>query len=606
MSGAGPVHGPQLSTGAAARVRDSKSAAAGMAAVLFATAVAVLPLLVRGASCGHDFDFHLLSWLDCLNAWRHGIFYPHWAASANYGAGEPRFVFYPPLTWMLGAALGAVMPWTAVPLAITFVLLAGTGLATRALAREALDEGAATLAGCVAVFSGYALFTAYERTAFAELAGGPWIPLVLRYGLRPDTGGSFWSRTPDTNTVALALTIAGAWLVNPTVGVMACYLLAAVALAQSMLTHSALGAVRATVGALLGMGLVGIYLLPAAWEQRWVDIHQVTQDIGQMVENNWIFGVHADPSLVLHDRVLLTASIITVTMISVAFSGLLLCGLRRRLPGKRQWWVPLALVPVAVLLLQFPVSRPIWNLLPELRFLQFPWRWLLVLEAPMAVFAAAAIWPRASAGRWVRILVGVACAGVFGALTIYAGRVYYQPCDAEDAIPGMLKVYHAGQGFMGTYEYEPLGADNGLVATGLPQACLVTDPRARLGAQNSDGNLIWKPEQGGCEPMYPAAADENPEHLRLEGVVGHAGFLILRLRSFPAWRVTVNGSPVNHPVKRADGLVVVPVVGGKVMVAADWTATTDVQVGRGISAVALILIVGMCLQAQRSTRRRLS
>ena len=51
----------------------------------------------------------------CLNSWRHGILYPHWAPSANYGAGEPRFVFYPPLTWMLGAALGAVLPWTLVP-----------------------------------------------------------------------------------------------------------------------------------------------------------------------------------------------------------------------------------------------------------------------------------------------------------------------------------------------------------------------------------------------------------------------------------------------------------------------------------------------------------
>ena len=85
---------------------------------------------------------------------------------------------------MLGAALGALLPWTLVPVALIFLLLAGTGLATRALARQALTDGAATLAGCVALFSGYALFTAYERTAFAELAGGFWIPLVLLYALR--------------------------------------------------------------------------------------------------------------------------------------------------------------------------------------------------------------------------------------------------------------------------------------------------------------------------------------------------------------------------------------------------------------------------------------
>ncbi|MGB8259297.1 MAG: hypothetical protein WCE75_03055, partial [Terracidiphilus sp.] len=93
----------------------------GPALILLAAAVATLPQALRGNSCGHDFDFHLVSWLDCLNAWRHGILYPHWSPSANFLAGEPRFVFYPPLTWMLGAALGAVLPWAAAPIALTFL-----------------------------------------------------------------------------------------------------------------------------------------------------------------------------------------------------------------------------------------------------------------------------------------------------------------------------------------------------------------------------------------------------------------------------------------------------------------------------------------------------
>jgi len=122
----------------------------GAAVILVAAVVAVAPLVLRGDSCGHDFDFHLVSWFDALSSWRHGIVYPHWTASANYGAGEPRFVFYSPLTWMMGAALGAVLPWTLVPVVLTYLLLAGTGLAVRALGREVLEDGAATLAGCVA------------------------------------------------------------------------------------------------------------------------------------------------------------------------------------------------------------------------------------------------------------------------------------------------------------------------------------------------------------------------------------------------------------------------------------------------------------------------
>ena len=96
---------------------------------------------------------------------------------------------------MLGAALGSFLPWHLVPIALTFLLLASTGLATRALARQALSDGAATLAGCAALFSGYAMFCAYERTAFAEMTGGFWIPMLLLLILRDSTpSASTWKR----------------------------------------------------------------------------------------------------------------------------------------------------------------------------------------------------------------------------------------------------------------------------------------------------------------------------------------------------------------------------------------------------------------------------
>jgi hypothetical protein len=571
----------------------------GPAAILFAAFVAVAPQLLQGNSCGHDFDFHLVSWFDALNAWKHGIPYPHWTASANYGAGEPRFVFYSPLTWMMGAALGAVLPWTLVPTALTFLLLAGTGLATKALAREALDDGAATLAGCVALFSGYALFTAYERSAFAELAGGIWIPLVLLLMLR----------RRRTHIIApLAVAVAGAWLSNPTVGVMACYLLAAVVLIRVLLERSWMLAWRAAAGAVLGMGLIAIYLVPAAWEQRWVDIRQVTEDPGQTLENNWLFAVHADPSMAYHDQVLHTASVIAILMVAVALGGLLLCWRRGRLPGGRQWWIPLALIPPAVLLLQFPFSRPLWNLLPDLRFLQFPWRWLAVLEAPMGLFIAAAVWPASSSARWRRVAVGTACTAIFLALTAYAAKDLFQVCDDEDAVVPMLDAYRAGQGFIGMFEYEPIGADNGLVASGLPEACLTSNAATALGKKTDDPDAppAWEPAQGSCEAAYPAAANSAPEHLRVAATTPHAGYLILHLRSYPAWLVKVNGLAVNSLPKRNDGLMAVPVPRGAVSLTVDWTTTPDVWAARWLSVLSILALVGVYLLERRERRARLS
>ena len=79
----------------------------GRVLLLAVVMVAVLPMAVRGTSCGADLDFHVQNWLELTRSWHEGVAYPRWDASANYGAGEPRFVFYPLVTRVLGATLGA-------------------------------------------------------------------------------------------------------------------------------------------------------------------------------------------------------------------------------------------------------------------------------------------------------------------------------------------------------------------------------------------------------------------------------------------------------------------------------------------------------------------
>ena len=575
----------------------------GPAILLLAAAAATFPQVIAGVSCGHDFDFHLLSWLEALNGWRHGILYPHWATTPNFGAGEPRFVFYPPLTWMLGALLRfAIKPLRWTPLTEIALLLWATGLGTRALACELLTEGAATLAGCAAIFSGYALFTAYERSAFGELTGGLWIPLLLLFALRDRKPGAPWlARALDGSAAALTLVVAGAWLSNVPLGVMASYLLAAVALAAALLRRSWAPVARATAAAAIGVGLASFFLVPAAWEQRWVDVKQITDDPGERIENSWLFARHADPAMEFHDTVLLKASIIAVTMLAVALVCLLIAWRRGAMRGRRSLWIPLALIAPAILFLLLPVSLPVWNLLPELKFLQFPWRWLVVLEAPMAIFLAAAVWPER---RWLRIAVTAICMLLFAGAAWAACLALTQDCDADDSPWGLQNAFRSGAGVAGTDEYEPPGADDGLVAMGLPGACLVSDPAITLGAPSPDTNPTWDPSQGTCEATLEPSTN-SPEHLRLTGSVPHDGYLVLRLRRYPAWRVTLNGKPAEMDDQRDDGLMAIDVQKGPVDLAADWTTTRDVVAGRWLSVLALFLVTALCLLERRMARPHL-
>ncbi|MGB6974308.1 MAG: hypothetical protein WBD67_06465 [Terracidiphilus sp.] len=587
--------------------------------LLLAAFLAASPLLMRGASCGHDFDFHLASWFDALHSWSQGIPYPHWASSSNYGAGEPLFVFYPPLTWMLGAALGAVLPWSMVPFAVTFLLLAGTGFGTRALAREFLPKGPAVLAGCLAIFSGYVLFDAIERADYGELAGGLWIPLLLLYLLRdrqPSAG--LLRRAFHGSAVPLALVFAAAWLSNAPLGVIASYLLAAVALVAAFLGRSWAPILRAAVAAPLGLGAAGFYLAPAIYEQRWVDIRAATTQPGEHIYESWLFAFRGDTTLVVHDAILRSASGICLAMVALALVGLLICARRgalssSTLPGHAhrntaRWWIPLALIPPAVFLLQLPLTAPLWDFLPKLKYLQFPWRWLIALVAPMALFCAAALWPANLRRRSLRFASLAVLACYFAAGLALASHTFYQVCDDQDAVAPMLASYHEGDGFDGDQEYAPLGTKTTLVAEGLPFACFNSNPTVPLGVYSTDDEMIeWAPDQHTCLATFPAAPNaHSAEHLRLNATLPQPGYLILRLRRFPAWRIRVNGqAPASLP-PRTDGLLAVPVSAGPVRLAVDWTTTLDVLLGRGLTALSLILLAALWAFERKPSRARLS
>lgn len=603
---------------------------AGAWTILLAAFVAIVPQLARGNSCGHDFDVHFVSWLDCVNAWHHGIPYPHWAPSPNYGAGEPRFVFYPPLTWMLAAAFGLVLPWSVAPIALTFITLSATGMATRMLALEALDDLPATLAGCTAIFSGYALFTGYERSAFPEFAGGFWLPLIVLYTIRessaPDSGtlprlqsrgtwGTHFPASPVCGraTVLLAVALAGAWFSNLPLGVMAGYLMAGVAIVWALLRKSAAPLARAAVATVLGLGLAAIYWLPAAFERNWVDIKNATQDPGYNFESNWLFAHNRNPLLALHDVVNRQVSWIAVSMFAVCALSFAICRLRGTLPtGKanaaRFLWVPLAAIPAVILFFSFPVSRPLWHLLPEMAFLQYPWRWLEAVEAPMAIFFVAAVWPR---GRRGRTAVLVACSAAFLAATVYAARCFFQVCFPEDTVASVLADYRAGKGFEGMYEYQPPGGDDSMIATGLPDACLVSDPSLVLGKpdpDDPDSNPAWGRDQGSCRATFHFARslDMNPEHREVRAAADHAGFLILRLLSYPAWRIRINGQQATALPKRDDGLIAVPVPQGPIDLTIDWTNSPDVLAGRWVSALSLLLLAILWFSGRDRSHARLT
>ena len=321
--------------------------------------IAILPLIVQGCSCGHDFDFHILNWLEAARQFTHGSLHPHWAYTPAFNSGEPRFVFYPPLSWTLGAILGLILPWTWTPIAYTWLALTAAGLSLYYLAREFTAPTAATIAAVLYTVNPYMLFTAYERTAYAELLAAAIIPLLLHAILRgKDKGGVTIPR--------IAIPVALLWLTNAPAAVMSCYALALLTVirlinpstnnfstsnfssinplhsgpstqavistegTRSFIASPAVEkpasprldsnsqtslriAFNTAAGTTLGFGLAALYILPAAYERRYVQIAMAITPFYR-IQDNFLFHQTGDTP---HDQVLHTASIIAVTLLTL-------------------------------------------------------------------------------------------------------------------------------------------------------------------------------------------------------------------------------------------------------------------------------------------------
>src|SRR5437879_4493497 len=187
--------------------------------------VVVAPFFHLGTASGHDVAFHMASWLDAAGQWKEGVIFPRWTEWANFGFGEPRFIFYRPLSWILGGWL--------------------------------------------------------RRISF------------------------------------FAVWFCAVWLSNAPAAVIASYSVALVFAVMALRQRSMSPMVNGAAGIALGFGFAAFYLIPAIYEQRWVNISGAL-GAGLKPAENFLFATTSDAEHDAFNRIASQLAVLLVVWVCAA------------------------------------------------------------------------------------------------------------------------------------------------------------------------------------------------------------------------------------------------------------------------------------------------
>ncbi len=541
-------------------MKVSRSAINVNRALLLCLAIAALlvisPSFFLGNASGHDFQFHLESWMEVAQQWHQGILYPRWAQWPNFGFGEPRFIFYPPASWILGAALGLILPWRMVPDAFICLAIFLAGITMHRLAREWLAPRDAVAAAVLFAVNPYHLVIIFYRSDFAELLASALLPLLIWRTILLAREG--WRRVPG-----FACVFALIWLSNAPAAVIATYFVAAMILAYCVLERSVHALLPAAVAGAMGFGLAAFYILPAAYEQRWVNISDAL-DFSLQPWHNYLFTKAGDPEFILFNFKISAVALLVIAVFSISA----VFAARQRLRGRTMFWILFTLGALPVVLM-FPIATFVWAHIPEMKFVQFPWRTLSPLALAAAFFFAAAISPLHR--KWPAWL---AAALSLAALSAWMSTNNWWDTQGPQAVTSAIS---SGAGYEGADEYVAAGCDR----YDLPE----NPPRAA--ALNSDTNELLKSPNlrlhiEGWQPEHRIISVDSPQPIDLA----------VKLFPYPAWKATRNGAPLEIATDPCVAPLHLPLPAGHSDIVLRFTRTPDRTLANAISlAAALILLI---------------
>ncbi len=612
---------------------------------LFACASLVLVALLASASLwgpgmvntrgGGDSPFLLQRTHQMVVNLRAGIFPVRWMPDAAYGLGYPFFSYYAALPYYLAGlfVLVGLDVLTALKLVQTLGFVAAALAMYGWMHRLTRNRWAAWLAAVAYTVAPFHLVNVYVRgDSLSEFYAFVFYPLILwaldNIRRSPSATRNSPPATHHSPFAIRHLSFAICHLSFAYAGLILTHNLSAFIFAPFALLYLVVLAWRkkGSRWRVFGLGLLGLglslllsawYWLPAVAELGYVQLGPSTQDYFHYSRHFRTTDL-VQPSLLFNYSVLLSGStpfaMGLIQAVFAALGGLVLIvrGVRRRLEARWAFVLLGLLVSTAMIT---PLSRPLWDHLPLLPIVQFPWRFLSV----QALFAAAATAALALAPpparntrhatrasfvighlsfvicRWSLVICHwsfvILTAALLIASVLLPLRPDRLPIGPADVTVERLQLYELFTENIGTsirYEWLP-GTANPRPFT----SDALIEPDAPPRAIPLDGASL------------EAALVEREPIRQMWHVWGEGGVIAFPLLYWPGWGARVDGEPVEVWPVEGSGYLALDVPPGEHTVLLHLGRTPLRAAAEAMSLCALVVLIVAVVGARRQPSRPL-
>lgn len=360
-----------------------------LAIILLLSVLAILPMILIGIPNGNkDFPQHLQFAAAYYDAIFSGGILPLWAAPDNFGFGSIGIRLYPPLA-SFSLALTRILTgnwfdaiWTSF---LTWMFVGCVGVYF--WAKEWLPPRESTVAAALYIILPYHLLQIYQMWLYAEFVASALLPFCFLFATR------ICRRQRLTDVLLFAVFYALLLLSHIPSGIIGSLSLAVYTLCLIDWSHWRKTFFNFFIAFALSLSATSYQWLKVVTEIDWVKANDSIYASGYYDPQQHLFPLFYSAGAKYIERVSwhFDFSIILTLLLFVPVIGFLAYQMRKNEFQNRKIFFALSATGFFAFFMMSVPSSVIWQAVPTLRKIQFPWRWLSVLTVISVLAFALAI-----------------------------------------------------------------------------------------------------------------------------------------------------------------------------------------------------------------------